>query len=156
MVEAEQLQHRGMKVIHVDLVLDRAKPKFICCADCLTTFDAATCKPCGEAVWVDFTGYVLDYGAYPDQQCAYFTLRDARLTLPALRWNFNAPMATASTSFNKLRSCCRRSLSRNISVPSIGVSRVSDRRTTELPIAVTRGGMAGPTLTTLVAYMKGC
>ena len=29
----------------------------------------------------DFTGYVVDYGAYPDQQRAYFTLRDARRTL---------------------------------------------------------------------------
>jgi phage terminase large subunit GpA-like protein len=32
--------------------------------------------------WDDaFTGYVLDYGAYPDQQRPYFTLRDARRTL---------------------------------------------------------------------------
>ncbi len=31
----------------------------------------------------DFTGYVLDYGAFPDQQRLYFTLRDARLTLAA-------------------------------------------------------------------------
>jgi hypothetical protein len=29
----------------------------------------------------NFTGYVLDYGAYPDQKRAYFTLRDARRTL---------------------------------------------------------------------------
>lgn len=29
----------------------------------------------------DFSGYVLDYGAYPDQKRAYFTLRDARRTL---------------------------------------------------------------------------
>ncbi len=29
----------------------------------------------------DFTGFVLDYGAYPDQHRAYFTLRDARPTL---------------------------------------------------------------------------
>jgi phage terminase large subunit GpA-like protein len=29
----------------------------------------------------DFTGYVLDYGAYPDQRQEYFTLRDARRTL---------------------------------------------------------------------------
>lgn len=29
----------------------------------------------------DFTGYVIDYGAYPDQQRPYFTLRDARMTL---------------------------------------------------------------------------
>lgn len=29
----------------------------------------------------DFTGYVVDYGAYPDQRRAYFTLRDARRTL---------------------------------------------------------------------------
>ncbi len=36
------------------------------------------------AAWEDdFTGYVLDYGAYPDQQRSYFTLRDARLTLTA-------------------------------------------------------------------------
>lgn len=34
------------------------------------------------AAWEDsFTGYVLDYGTYPDQQRQYFTLRDARLTL---------------------------------------------------------------------------
>ena len=31
----------------------------------------------------DFTGYVIDYGAYPDQQRPYFTLRDARHTLGA-------------------------------------------------------------------------
>jgi len=29
----------------------------------------------------DFTGYVLDYGTFPDQKRNYFTLRDARLTL---------------------------------------------------------------------------
>lgn len=29
----------------------------------------------------DFTGYVVDYGTWPDQQRAYFTLRDARRTL---------------------------------------------------------------------------
>jgi hypothetical protein len=34
------------------------------------------------AAWEDdFTGYVIDYGTYPDQQRPYFTLRDARLTL---------------------------------------------------------------------------
>lgn len=31
----------------------------------------------------DFTGYVLDYGTFPDQQRSYFTLRDARHTLLA-------------------------------------------------------------------------
>jgi len=32
--------------------------------------------------WDDaFTGWVIDYGTYPDQQRPYFTLRDARLTL---------------------------------------------------------------------------
>ena len=36
------------------------------------------------AAWGDdFTGYVVDYGTYPDQQRAYFTLRDARYTLAA-------------------------------------------------------------------------
>ncbi len=29
----------------------------------------------------DFTGYVIDYGCYPDQQRPYFTLREARQTL---------------------------------------------------------------------------
>ena len=34
------------------------------------------------AAWEsDFTGYVVDYGAYPDQRRRYFTLRDARPTL---------------------------------------------------------------------------
>lgn len=34
------------------------------------------------AAWEDeFTGYVIDYGTYPDQRRAYFTLRDARATL---------------------------------------------------------------------------
>lgn len=34
------------------------------------------------AAWEDdFTGYVIDYGTYPDQNRAYFTLRDARHTL---------------------------------------------------------------------------
>jgi hypothetical protein len=34
------------------------------------------------AAWEsDFTGYVIDYGAFPDQQRPYFTLRDARVTL---------------------------------------------------------------------------
>ena len=34
------------------------------------------------AAWEDdFTGYVIDYGTYPDQNRNYFTLRDARLTL---------------------------------------------------------------------------
>jgi phage terminase large subunit GpA-like protein len=34
------------------------------------------------AAWEDdFTGYVVDYGEYPDQQRPYFTLRDARRTL---------------------------------------------------------------------------
>ena len=37
------------------------------------------------AAWEDdFTGYVIDYGTYPDQQRAYFTLRDARHTLAAV------------------------------------------------------------------------
>jgi len=36
------------------------------------------------AAWEDdFTGYVIDYGTYPDQQRSYFTLRDARHTLAA-------------------------------------------------------------------------
>jgi DNA invertase Pin-like site-specific DNA recombinase len=34
------------------------------------------------AAWEDdFTGYVIDYGTFPDQQRSYFTLRDARHTL---------------------------------------------------------------------------
>ena len=34
------------------------------------------------AAWEeDFTGYVVDYGTFPDQQRPYFTLRDARQTL---------------------------------------------------------------------------
>lgn len=34
------------------------------------------------AAWEDdFTGYVVDYGSYPDQKRPYFTLRDARHTL---------------------------------------------------------------------------
>ena len=37
------------------------------------------------AAWNDdFTGVVVDYGAYPDQQRPYFTLRDARRTLSAV------------------------------------------------------------------------
>jgi len=32
----------------------------------------------------DFTGYVLDYGEYPDQKRAHYTLRDARRTLMAV------------------------------------------------------------------------
>jgi phage terminase large subunit GpA-like protein len=37
------------------------------------------------AAWEDdFTGYVLDYGTFPDQKRPYFTLRDARLTLAAV------------------------------------------------------------------------
>jgi phage terminase large subunit GpA-like protein len=37
------------------------------------------------AAWEDdFTGYVIDYGTYPDQQRGYFTLRDARHTLAAV------------------------------------------------------------------------
>jgi phage terminase large subunit GpA-like protein len=36
------------------------------------------------AAWEDdFTGYAIDYGAFPDQKRPYFTLRDARLTLSA-------------------------------------------------------------------------
>jgi hypothetical protein len=36
------------------------------------------------AAWEDdFTGYVVDYGTFPDQRRQYFTLRDARLTLTA-------------------------------------------------------------------------
>lgn len=39
----------------------------------------------GVAAWEDdFTGYVVDYGTYPDQQRAYFTLRDARRTLASV------------------------------------------------------------------------
>ena len=34
------------------------------------------------AAWNDdFTGYIIDYGAFPDQKRPYFTLRDARYTL---------------------------------------------------------------------------
>jgi hypothetical protein len=32
----------------------------------------------------DFTGYVIDYGAYPDQHSPYFTLRDAKITLATI------------------------------------------------------------------------
>jgi len=32
----------------------------------------------------DFTGYLVDYGAYPDQRRAYFTLRDAQRTLQSV------------------------------------------------------------------------
>lgn len=36
------------------------------------------------AAWEDdFTGYVVDYGSYPDQKRLYYTLRDARQTLGA-------------------------------------------------------------------------
>jgi hypothetical protein len=35
------------------------------------------------AAWEDyFTGYVVDYGTWPDQQRPFFTLRDARRTIP--------------------------------------------------------------------------
>jgi phage terminase large subunit GpA-like protein len=37
------------------------------------------------AAWEDdFTGYVVDYGTFPDQKRPYFTLRDARYTLAAV------------------------------------------------------------------------
>jgi len=37
------------------------------------------------AAWEeDFTGYVIDYGAYPDQRRPYFTLRDARHTISSV------------------------------------------------------------------------
>ncbi len=37
------------------------------------------------AAWEDdFTGYVIDYGSFPDQQRPYYTLRDARLTLASV------------------------------------------------------------------------
>jgi phage terminase large subunit GpA-like protein len=37
------------------------------------------------AAWEDdFTGYVLDYGAYPDQKRSYYTLNDAKRTLQTL------------------------------------------------------------------------
>ena len=37
------------------------------------------------AAWADdFTGYVIDYGAYPEQKRPYFTLRDAKNTLSAV------------------------------------------------------------------------
>lgn len=35
----------------------------------------------------DFTGYVIDYGTYPDQKRAYFTLRDATRTLASVKHN---------------------------------------------------------------------
>ncbi len=40
------------------------------------------------AAWSDdFSGYVIDYGTYPDQKRPYFTLRDARMTLAAVAPN---------------------------------------------------------------------
>jgi hypothetical protein len=40
------------------------------------------------AAWHDdFTGYVVQYGTYPDQKRAYFTLRDARITLSSVSKN---------------------------------------------------------------------
>lgn len=40
------------------------------------------------AAWEDdFTGYVIDYGAYPDQKRNFFTLRDARQTLSTVSPN---------------------------------------------------------------------
>jgi hypothetical protein len=45
----------------------------------------ATLLFCVVAAWADdFTGYLIDYGTYPDQKRAYFTLRDARLTLASV------------------------------------------------------------------------
>ena len=42
-------------------------------------------RRCCSTSWLawedDFTGYVIDYGAYPDQKRPYFTLRDAQPTL---------------------------------------------------------------------------
>lgn len=32
----------------------------------------------------DSTGYVIDYGAYPDQKLAYYTLRDVKRTLGSM------------------------------------------------------------------------
>ena len=52
----------------------------------VTSRCSSTCRPTllfyVVAGWEDdFTGYVIDYGTYPDQQRPYFTLRDARHTL---------------------------------------------------------------------------
>jgi len=53
----------------------------------------------------DFTGYVVDYGSFPDQQRPYFTLRDARLTLAAatraagLEGSIYAGLEALTTSF---------------------------------------------------------
>jgi phage terminase large subunit GpA-like protein len=35
----------------------------------------------------DFTGYVIDYGTYPDQKRQYFTLRDSQITLQSVTKN---------------------------------------------------------------------
>src|SRR5690606_553550 len=58
------------------------------------------------AAWeVDFTGYVVEYGSFPDQQRPYFTLRDARLTLAAaaqasgLEGSIYAGLESVTTSF---------------------------------------------------------
>ena len=45
----------------------------------------------------DFTGYVVDYGSYPDQKRSYFTLRDARLTLSASAEGTGAPSSARIT-----------------------------------------------------------
>jgi phage terminase large subunit GpA-like protein len=53
-------------------------------ANHLTMFIDVQAKMLFHAVvaWEDdFTGYVLDYGTYPDQQRSYFTLREAQKTL---------------------------------------------------------------------------
>lgn len=55
-------------------------------ATCLTAFVDVQEKALFYAVcaWeADFTGYVIDYGTFPDQRRRYFTLRDASRTLGA-------------------------------------------------------------------------
>jgi len=69
----------------------------------------------------DFTGYILDYGAWPDQQRDYFTLSDVRTTL-AMR----APKSDLEgTIYNGLSELCGHLLTRQIPLGDGGQTRVS-------------------------------
>ena len=52
MIEAEQRECRGMDVVHVQLVLDRAQAEFVRRADGLAAFDAAARHPHRVAVGI--------------------------------------------------------------------------------------------------------
>ena len=52
MIQPQQMQDRGVKVMHVNLLVNRAETEFVQFAERHATPHAPACEPSAEAVWI--------------------------------------------------------------------------------------------------------